>query len=594
MADLIAQGPEPDQRWRRHLTLGESVELGRSGAQWNAPWDPNISRRHALLVWQNQQLEVCRIEGARNEIFCDGKPNSKFQITAGQHFVIGNTTFSVVEENVDLTIDAPTPASEQSFSSSFLKQLRFSDAERRMAVICQLPEIIDGASSENELHGRLTTVLLSGIRNAAETAIIECQYDQENVSGFTVKYWDRRRILGKPFQASEKLIRQAIQTKQTVLHVWSKNSRASQLQTISIDVGDWAFACPIESQGKIQQVIYVAGTQSSLSESNTPQQTATGYRDDIKFAELIASTVSKILALKELERSQSSLRQFFSPVVLEVLAGRDPEQVLAPRKTEVSVLFCDLQGFSRRSEQQSADLIGLLSRVSQALGVTTHHILSNSGVVGDFHGDAAMGFWGWPLETENYPLQACLAALGIRQAMLAAAADPSHILSDFQFGMGIAMGEAVAGKIGTSDQVKVTVFGPVVNLAARLESMTRILHAPILLDQTTANWVRQHVPQTVARVRRIARVKPYGLETPLEVSELLPPSSADNSLSDKDIANYELALGALYSGDWRQAFQLLHLVPAEDRVKDFLTVFIAQHNRTAPPNWDGVIHLGQK
>ena len=90
----------------------------------------------------------------------------------------------------------------------------------------------------------------------------------------------------------------------------------------------------------------------------------------------------------------------------------------------------------------------------------------------------------------------------------------------------MATGRAVAGKIGTVDQVKVTVFGPVVNLASRLEGMTKILQAPILLDETTARIVRQQVPREVARVRRLAIVRPYGLDTPLEVSELLPPRVA--------------------------------------------------------------------
>ena len=68
------------------------------------------------------------------------------------------------------------------------------------------------------------------------------------------------------------------------------------------------------------------------------------------------------------------------------------------------------------------------------------------------------------------PLDACRAALAIRQAFEQIRQQPEHPLSDFRMGIGIAHGRAVAGKIGTSDQVKVTVFGPVVNLASRLEA----------------------------------------------------------------------------------------------------------------------------
>jgi adenylate cyclase len=89
-------------------------------------------------------------------------------------------------------------------------------------------------------------------------------------------------------------------------------------------------------------------------------------------------------------------------------------------------------------------------------------------------------------------------------------------------------------------------------------------------------------------------VRPYGLENPLEISELLPPAAAYPALTDENIAAYEAALDALLARDWSLAFSLLHHVPAEDRVKDFLTVFIAQHNRTPPERWDGVIDIAAK
>jgi adenylate cyclase len=257
-------------------------------------------------------------------------------------------------------------------------------------------------------------------------------------------------------------------------------------------------------------------------------------------------------------------------------------------------LFCDLRGFARRSEQAAGDLHGLLRRVSDALGVTTRHILQTGGVVGDFHGDAAMGFWGWPFEQPDAVARACRAALSIRAEFAAASLRSDHPLADFRLGIGIATGSAVAGKIGTVDQVKVTVFGPVVNLASRLEGMTKLLRAPILLDAATAAAVRAHLPPGQARVRRVAVVKPYGCDVPLEVSELLPPPAEQPELTDQDIATYEAALESLLAKDWQRAFQLLHQVTADDRVKDFLTVFIAERNRTPPEGWDGVIPLASK
>jgi adenylate cyclase len=294
-----------------------------------------------------------------------------------------------------------------------------------------------------------------------------------------------------------------------------------------------------------------------------------------------------------LQARQAGLSQFFSPVVLDVLAAEDPDVILAPRETQVTVLFCDLRGFSRASEQAADDLMGLLHRVAQVLGVTTRHIFESGGVVGDFQGDATMGFWGWPLAQPDAVERACRAALAIRMELERAAKSPGD-LADFRMGLGIATGRAVAGKLGTADQVKVTVFGPVVNLASRLEGMTKILRAPILLDQTTADRMRKTLPPQFGRCRRLAVVAPAGMETAVEVSELVPPFSEDPTLSDADLATYEAALAEFQAGRWPRAFELLHRVPAADRAKDFLTGYIVQHHRAPPAGWDGVIRLESK
>jgi adenylate cyclase len=401
-------------------------------------------------------------------------------------------------------------------------------------------------------------------------------------------------VTGDDFQPSERLILEATSRRESVLHVWDATETASSPAfTVSQGV-DWAYCTPVGGKACQGWGIYVAGRFAGGAAPAAEASDPTDLRDDLKFTELAAATLSALRDVRMLERQRAGLSQFFSPVVLEALAAEDPEIVLTPREAEVAVLFCDLRGFSRQSEKSADDLHGLLNRVSRALGVTTHQIREQGGVLGDFHGDAAMGFWGWPLAQPDAAARACLAALAIRAEFAAAAGRAGDPLADFRMGIGIATGRAVAGKIGTVDQVKVTVFGPVVNLAARLEGMTKTLQAPILLDDQTAAAVRSQLTGDVARLRRVAVVKPYGLQQPLEVSELLPPVRDYPQLTDQNVADYERALDDLLAGRWPQAFERLHRVPADDRVKDFLTVFIAQHNRTPPENWNGVIPLTSK
>jgi adenylate cyclase len=590
MADLIAQGPELHHRWRRTLPLDKPVVLGRQSA-WSAPWDDHISREHLRLLWNGDRLVAQSHPDARNPVFVQGKEATRFELRAGEHFVIGSTTFSLSDDQANVSLEAPQPMQEQAYSAQYLKRMRFRNADQRIENLSRLPEIISGATSDAELFMRVVNVLLSGVPSADAAAVVAV--DQEATERrVKILHWDQRRLAAGQFQPSERLIQEAVRRGESVLHVW--NVRGANQAFTQSENYDWAFCTPVPGTTCSGWGIYLTGRFVGDPSRSPAPSDPTDLRDDLKFTEIAAATLGSLTELRVLGRRHAGLTQFFSPLVLEALGVDDPDRALAPREAQVSVLFCDLRGFSLTSEHAAGDLFDLLERVSKALGVMTGQILTQGGVVGDFHGDAAMGFWGWPISAADDARQCCLAALAILAEFTAAAQRVDTTLRDFQVGIGIATGRAVAGKIGTSDQVKVTVFGPVVNLASRLEGMTKTFSAAVLLDEETARVVRETVPRDQARVRRVARVRPFGMDSAVEVSELLPPLSANPQLCDAAIADYESALDAFQAGRWSDAFDLLHRVPATDRVKDFLTVYIAQHNRTPPRDWDGVIPLASK
>jgi adenylate cyclase len=609
VADLVAQGSESQQRWRRALRPNQSFVVGRDAGIYSTPWDQQISRRHVTACWSEGRLHVDQCPEARNPVFHGGQPQGSFSVGPGEHFVIGQTTFTVVSDTVKWLAELHRPVEEQTFSSQALERVRFHNADQRIEVLSRLPDIISGAVNETELFVRLVSMLLAGIPRASAVALVATEgtgfAPQAQQKGtlrphslppappVRVLHWDRRLVGGDDFQPSQRLILDAIRRGESELHIWEPNRDAAASQfTVSANV-DWAFCTPVRGEACRGWGVYVAGQFAASLFSDRPTAPE-DLREDMKFTELVAATLNSLRQTELLQRKQAALRNFFSPQIMEALTHEDPEVVLAPRETDVSVLFCDVRGFSRRAEQQAGSLLALLDRVSKALGVMTHHILDKNGVFGDFQGDAAMGFWGWPIAQDDAVELACSAALAIRLAFETAARQPDHPLADFHVGIGLATGRAVAGRIGTVDQSKVTVFGPVVNLASRLEGMTKFLNTPILLDEPTGRAVREHVPPDVARVRRIAVVRPYGFERPVEVSELLPPADTYPDLTDENIRDYEAALDAFLAGDWSTAVQLLHRLPAQDRVQDFLTVYIAQYNRTPPAGWDGVVVLERK
>ena len=600
MADLIAQGTDPHHRWRHRLPEDQEIVLGRQGNYWSVPWDSHISATHASLCWQAGRLSVSQLFETRNPIFFRGRKEQQFQIGIGEHFGIGTTTFTLADEKLLLSINEPLPDTEKTFSAQDLQALQYRNADQQIDVLSELPKIISSAGSDDDLFGQLVNLLLQGIPRARGVALVAADPATTTVTtnspeAIQIMHWDSRSGSPSDIKPSQRLIWQATNTQKSIAYVWAGRRGENQPTLTASEDLDWAFCTPVNSPACPGWAIYVEGNfehQSSLSSETFHPQ---ALRDEMKFTELIASSLGNSRHLENLKRTQAVFGQFFPTVVLDALSTQDPEQYLAPQEVDLAILFCDVRGFSRSSELASDDLLGLLERISQALGVMTQNILAQGGVVGDFHGDAAMGFWGWPASQSDRSERACLAALSIREAFNTAANDPTHPLHDFHVGIGIASGPAVAGKLGSADQVKVTAFGPVVNLAARLEAMPKVVGASILIDETTLAALQGSSSKTPEmRFRQVAKVQPFGLQNALQVTELLPSLSDEDQLSQSDLAAYEEARKQFQDGSWEEAQQLLQQLSDQDPVKPFLLDYLKTQGPTVPAEWNGTIVMKTK
>jgi adenylate cyclase len=594
MAELIAEGPDAGQRWQRKLSVATPVVLGRNEPDWSAPWEQWLSRRHVEMVFDHDRLHVKKLPVAHNPVFFHGRDGDDFQMRGGDCFVIGETVFTLVADHESSSSASRKLAQAYSIGADQLRSIPFRDAPHRIDVLGHLSNVISGLTDRKELYAQTVNLLLEGIRRANAVAVVEVAPDGDRAEVKTL-WADHRLTIGVDVQPSRRLVRESLQhLNKSVVHVWSPEREAADQPFTMRSKFDWAFCTPLRGEACQRLGLYVAGElapEGILFDRASPE--AADLDEDVKFAELVATIVSSLLEVKDLQHRQNVLSHFFSPRVLPLLAAHDPEKTLQPEETEISVMFCDLRGFSGKVEAAGEALMPILDRVSRALGVMSHCILEHSGAVADFLGDAAMGFWGWPLRRDDDVVQACLAAIAIRRTFDALSQQSGHPLSGFMAGVGIATGHAVAGQIGSQDQAKVTVFGPCVNLASRLESLTKIVRVPVLIDEATAQVVRDNIPREAGRLRRLALIKPLGLQTPVMVSELLPPAH-ESRLSDDDIAHYEAGLTEFLDGNWAAAYEQLHRVPADDRGKDLLMSFILKHDHTPPPDWDGVIEIGQK
>ena len=596
---LIVKDAGGERELDVELTPGTEMMIGRLPTN-SIPvsWDREISREHATLTLENGQVRVACMERATNPIIIGSVPSRKAIISAGQQFQIGQTVFQLAGESGQGLEDAEDAAEvdEFQFSSGELNKVEFSDASRQMELLCDLPEMISSASSDADLGQLLAGLLLDAIPEAVAIAV--AHYDDSTVdmlrdqdpSASQVVRPQMMRVRTRDdyegrFLPSRKLVGRAFRTDSPTIHVWGMRDESGQF-TLSDDL-DWAFCVPVPGVSCKGWCMYIAGKGGK---NGAILITKEDLKGDVRFGQLLAQFIASIRHVKSLQDTQTQLASFFSPKVIENLTGGS--DVLRPSEREITVLFCDVRGFSRKSEKHSDDLNYLLSCVKEALGAMTSGILKYDGSIADFQGDAALGFWGWPVSLNDGAVPACLAALAI-QDLFAKPLEEQGLLEGFSVGLGVAHGRAIAGQIGTAQQAKIGVFGPVVNQGARLESMTKQYGVQICIDEQSADFVRNHLPPERARVRRLARVRPKGMVTPITVSELVQPFDKAPHLPDEQIAQFESILDKVIEGDWDGAISDFGTYP-EEGPKKFLLDWMARYDNKPPDDWDGGFSLVAK
>jgi adenylate cyclase len=589
MLELIVNGPEANQQWRREFPAGEVVRIGRAPRSgWAVPWDLLISREHCEIKLNGKSVDVKRLDAARNPVYFQEVDTREFNIVAGQGFRIGQTMFQLVSVALSDGVSG-SHIEEQSFGPEQLKLFKFQNAEERLDVLAKLPEAISATRTDKELAQAAIKVMLDAMPHARAAACVRYPPQMTPDDDPLMMQWDSRDDDIGRFSPSRRLIAAAIERSEGILHIWQDTEESNPAFTVTGSL-DWAFCIPFKGEHSRGWALYVSG------QFGAPGASAIGETDlkgDLRFTELICDLIGSIRQVKTLESQQAGLAQFFSPAVIEAVRTAGSEDILEPREKDITVLFCDVRGFSKKSEAAKDNLRELLDQVSEALGVMTAGIIRYDGVIADFQGDAALGFWGWPSDNEEGPVAACRAAIHIYRAFRDAMNKPDSPLCGFSVGIGISHGRAIAGRIGTTEQIKVGVFGPVVNMGARLETMSKQLRASIVIDEVTASYIKK-LPGDDLRCRKLARVRPVGMSTDMTVFELLPPLRLDDTISDESIALYEKSVDALIDGRWRESLELLNGMPVGDRAKDFLMIYVATNNYEPPNDWDGVIHMTQK
>jgi adenylate cyclase len=284
-------------------------------------------------------------------------------------------------------------------------------------------------------------------------------------------------------------------------------------------------------------------------------------------------------------RHDHALRTSFGRYVAQAVVDEivaHPEQLrLGGERRELTVLFCDLTGFSALCERLPPE--GVADVINLYATEMARTVMDHGGTVDKFIGDAVMAFWGAPLPDADHAGNAVRAAVAMQQAI-------AHLQPRFsamgagrlELRIGINSGPAVVGNLGSARRFTYTALGDAVNLASRLEEANKIYRTRILLSGSTAALLSPDL-----RLRHIDRVRVRGKQAAVD---LFTPC-ADERLC----ALAQQAWEAWVEQDWGACLALLAEIAAIDPYDGVPPLFearIARLRAAAPPaHWDATSDL---
>lgn len=185
--------------------------------------------------------------------------------------------------------------------------------------------------------------------------------------------------------------------------------------------------------------------------------------------------------------------QYLSPALVERLA-RDPSQLrLGGERRTLSILFCDVRGFTTIAETMKDDPEQLTTLINRLLTPLSDIVLGHGGTIDKYIGDCLMAFWNAPLDDEDHANHAVAAAIDMLARMETLnvelkreATERGSVYHQLKIGIGINTGECVVGNMGSSQRFDYSVLGDAVNLASRLEGASKNYGVPLLIGEGTA------------------------------------------------------------------------------------------------------------
>ncbi len=265
---------------------------------------------------------------------------------------------------------------------------------------------------------------------------------------------------------------------------------------------------------------------------------------------LTSVSVQLISAMRVRHQLADAFEQFVPPEVARQVVDDPATLENAESVRELTVLFCDVRGFTGIAEQLTpSQLTGLLNRY---FDVVTRVVVRHRGTIDKYMGDAVMAFWGAPVASRDHAPQAVRAARDIQVEMAALARDFQLAqLPPIKVGIGVSTGESFVGHLGSSHRKAYTVIGDSVNVAQRLEKATREYGVDVIVSEATVEQDRDTAYRELGTLRLKGRERALRVYQPIGRRDQLSQSLRE------ELAQHEQAMALMRTRQWLAAKPLI-------------------------------------
>lgn len=291
-------------------------------------------------------------------------------------------------------------------------------------------------------------------------------------------------------------------------------------------------------------------------------------------AYVLSSLYIYFIREKKSRRLKFAFGTYVSPEVVDQIS-KDPNVLqLGGQKKELTVLFSDIRGFTSYSEQLDPEEV--VAMLNDYLSRMSDVILKFKGTIDKFIGDAIMAIFGAPIAQKDHAFKACNVALQMISELKKL--NVQRIAkgdSPLEIGIGLNTGEMTVGNIGSQKRFDYTVIGDAVNLAARLESLTKQFGVNIIISEYT----KQQCPAEAFVYRQLPSVVVKGKEKPVSIFELIDKTTLTEE--DKEYHTcWNQALEAMQKNDFNASIDLLNACNIM-RANDPSTLFFLKECKAA-------------